>query len=95
MTRREESVISPRNLSLVTGKIELPITELEETDRSRFGDGNSKSCFGHDNFDALIWHLNGDTEHVVEDRILQSSIQSSISRVQNVYGDTHFGVISI
>lgn len=70
MTRREESVISPRNLSLATRKIELPITELEETDRSTGGNDNSKSCFGLDNFDVLIWHLNGGTEHVVGGRIL-------------------------
>lgn len=53
MSKREESVISPRNLSLATGMIELPITELEETDKSRFGGANFKSYFGDDKSDVL------------------------------------------
>ena len=32
---------------------------------------NSKSYFGCDNIDVLIWHLNEDTEHVVGYRVLE------------------------
>lgn len=65
MSEREELIISPWNVSLATGKIEQPITELVETHRSRFGSENAKSCFVHDKFDVPIWHLNGGAEHVV------------------------------
>lgn len=64
MDEREE-LISPRNASLATGKIEQPITELVETHRARFGSENAKSCLVRDKFDVPIWHLNGGAEHVV------------------------------
>lgn len=75
MNKRVESVISPRNLSVATGKVELPISELEEAGRSRFGSGNSRSYFGQEKFDVPIWHLNGETEPAVGYRSLEFRLQ--------------------
>lgn len=36
---------------------------------------NSKSCFGHDNIDVLIWHLNEDTENVVGHKVLEFRLE--------------------
>lgn len=40
--------------SLANGRRELPVTELEKSDRSRFASENSKSWFGHGKFDVPI-----------------------------------------
>lgn len=63
---------------MVTKKIELLIIELEEIDRSRFGNENFKFVFGYDNFDVFIWYLNGDYEYVVGFRSLEFRLEIDI-----------------
>lgn len=84
MSGRWELIMSSRNLSSATGRTELPITELVEKDKSRFGSENAKSCLGHDKVDVCVWFLNRDAQHVIGYTSLMLWLEI-----------THFGVISI